>query len=91
MAVVSAELIDITAQPAVPAAYLTLLERLGREAGVVFAKVEESRAGLLYLDNVLGCGRCRRVTTASGRGQVTRGWTAWTCAARRWRFRARRS
>src|SRR5579883_3035727 len=52
-AAVTVELIEFRAKPEVPAAYLAALERLGRESGVVFAKVEESRAGLLYLDNVL--------------------------------------
>ncbi|MEO8025206.1 MAG: slipin family protein [Bryobacteraceae bacterium] len=48
---VSAEIVNVIERPQVDAKMLTALERLGRESLVTFAIVEESRAGLLYLDS----------------------------------------
>ena len=48
---VSAEIVNVIERPQVAPSMLTALERLGRESLATFAIVEESRAGLLYLDN----------------------------------------
>jgi regulator of protease activity HflC (stomatin/prohibitin superfamily) len=50
---VTFERIDARENPAVPARLLPALARLGREAGVTFAAVEEGRRGLVYLDGKL--------------------------------------
>jgi regulator of protease activity HflC (stomatin/prohibitin superfamily) len=42
--------IDVTAEPEVPARLLTPLARLGREAGVTYAAVDEGKRGLLYIN-----------------------------------------
>jgi regulator of protease activity HflC (stomatin/prohibitin superfamily) len=51
VAEIAAEVIDVNAAPEVPKARLAALERLGRESLVTFAVVEDSRVGLLYIDN----------------------------------------
>ncbi|HEX4750634.1 MAG TPA: slipin family protein [Bryobacteraceae bacterium] len=50
---VTAEVVDVVAEPAIPLDKLTALERLGREASVTFSLVEEGKTGLLFLDNRL--------------------------------------
>jgi regulator of protease activity HflC (stomatin/prohibitin superfamily) len=50
---VTFDLIDVAAEPEVPARLLAPLARLGREAGVSFAVVEEGKRGLLFLDGRL--------------------------------------
>lgn len=47
---VTAEVIDVIAQPEVPADKLPALERVGRSLAV-FSVVEEAKTGLLFLDN----------------------------------------
>jgi regulator of protease activity HflC (stomatin/prohibitin superfamily) len=47
------ERIDVRANPEVPARLLPALARIGREAGVTFAAIEEGRRGLVYLDGKL--------------------------------------
>jgi regulator of protease activity HflC (stomatin/prohibitin superfamily) len=47
---VTAEVIDVIAQPEVPAEKLPALERVGRSLAV-FSVVEEAKTGLLFLDN----------------------------------------
>ena len=50
---VTFERIDVRATPEVPALWLPALARLGREAAVTFAAVEEGKRGVLYLDGRL--------------------------------------
>lgn len=50
---VTFERIDVRANPEVPASLLPALGRLGREAAVTFAAVDEGKRGLLYLDGRL--------------------------------------
>jgi regulator of protease activity HflC (stomatin/prohibitin superfamily) len=50
---VTFERIDVRQSPEVPVLLLPSLARLGREAGVTFAAVEEGKRGLLYLDGRL--------------------------------------
>jgi regulator of protease activity HflC (stomatin/prohibitin superfamily) len=50
-AAITAEIIDVNASPEVPKAKLAAIERIGRNAQVTVAVVEEGRTGLLYLDN----------------------------------------
>jgi regulator of protease activity HflC (stomatin/prohibitin superfamily) len=50
---VTYERIDVRANPEAPPAMLPALARLGREAGVTFAAIEEGRRGLVYLDGRL--------------------------------------
>ena len=53
LAEVTAEVIDVIARPEVPAGRLPALERLGRNSHATFALVEESKTGLLFIDNRL--------------------------------------
>jgi regulator of protease activity HflC (stomatin/prohibitin superfamily) len=48
---VTAEVVDVIAEPAIAFDKLTALERLGREVSVTFSLVEEGKTGLLFLDN----------------------------------------
>lgn len=48
-AAISAEIVRVIDAPEAPAAALPALERLGREAPITLAHVEENHAGLLYL------------------------------------------
>jgi regulator of protease activity HflC (stomatin/prohibitin superfamily) len=50
---VSFDLIDVRAEPEVPERLVPALARLGREAGVTFAVVDEGKRGLVYLDGRL--------------------------------------
>jgi regulator of protease activity HflC (stomatin/prohibitin superfamily) len=50
---VAFELIDVRAQPEVPAKMLAALARLGRESGAVFAAIDEGKRALVYLDGQL--------------------------------------
>jgi regulator of protease activity HflC (stomatin/prohibitin superfamily) len=50
---VTFDLIDVAAEPEVPARLMAPLARLGRESGVAFALVEEGKTGLLFLDGRL--------------------------------------
>lgn len=50
---VRAELIDVLAEPEVPKVKLAALERFGRESLATFVTVDETAAGLLFLDNRL--------------------------------------
>ena len=52
-AVVTFELFDVTAEPEAPTRLLAPLARLGRDAGVTYALVEEGRRGLLYIEGRL--------------------------------------
>jgi regulator of protease activity HflC (stomatin/prohibitin superfamily) len=51
LATITFERIDVIGAPEVPADQRPGLARLGNQAGAVFATVEESKAGLLYIDN----------------------------------------
>jgi regulator of protease activity HflC (stomatin/prohibitin superfamily) len=50
---ITAEVVDVIAQPEVPASKLPALERMGRNSAATFALVEESKTGLLFIDNRL--------------------------------------
>ena len=50
---IRAEVVNVVTNPEVPASWLPALERLGRESLVTFVAVDDSRAGLLFLDNRL--------------------------------------
>ena len=50
---VTFEIVEVRAEPEVPARLLPGLVRLGRESGVTFAAIEEGKRGLLYLDGRL--------------------------------------
>ncbi len=50
---VTAEVVDVIAEPSIPEDKLTALERLGKESFVSFSLVEEGKTGLLFLDNRL--------------------------------------
>lgn len=66
---VTARLIDARTDPEVPASMVQPLLRLGREAQVVYATVEEGKVGLLFLDN--------RLTRTLGTGT----YAFWSAAA----------
>lgn len=50
---VTAEIVDVIAEPSIPRDKLTALERLGKESFATFSLVEEGKTGLLFLDNRL--------------------------------------
>lgn len=50
---VTAEIVDVIAEPTIPFEKLAALERLGRESFATFTLVEEGKTGLLLLDNRL--------------------------------------
>ncbi|MBV9307847.1 MAG: slipin family protein [Acidobacteriaceae bacterium] len=50
---VTAEVIDVIAQPEIPASELPALERLGRNSYAILSIIEEARTGLLFIDNRL--------------------------------------
>jgi len=66
-AVVTFETIDVATAPEVPARLLAPLARVGREARVSFAQIEQGRLGLLYLEG--------RLVRELGPGQY--GFWAW--------------
>src|SRR3954447_1071671 len=53
LAEVTAEVIDVVAQPEIPASKLPALERLGRNSHATLSVVEEAKTGLLFIDNRL--------------------------------------
>jgi SPFH domain / Band 7 family len=53
LAEVTAEVIDVVAQPEIPASKLPALERLGRNSHATLSVVEEAKMGLLFIDNRL--------------------------------------
>jgi hypothetical protein len=50
---VTFEIVEVRAEPGVPARLLPGLVRLSRESGATFAAIEEGKRGLLYLDGRL--------------------------------------
>jgi hypothetical protein len=53
LAEVTAEVINVVAQPEIPASKLSALERLGRNSHATLSVVEEAKMGLLFIDNRL--------------------------------------
>jgi hypothetical protein len=50
---VTAEVVDVIAQPEIPAIKLPALERLGQNSHALLTTVEEAKTGLLFIDNRL--------------------------------------
>ncbi|MBV9678148.1 MAG: slipin family protein [Acidobacteriaceae bacterium] len=50
---VTAEIVDVIAQPEIPASKLPALERLGRNSYAMLSIIEEAKTGLLFIDNRL--------------------------------------
>lgn len=50
---ITAEVVDVVAEPVIPRDKIAALERLGRESFATFTVVEEGKTGLLFLDNRL--------------------------------------